>query len=582
VDRGVTSLGTALPHRGTLGYGRRLARSIGNEPVKATIVFVVFLLLAGLILYPLAEVVGVSLEQEDGRLGVGRYLALLSDAGIGRAAVLSLYYMIEVSAGCLVLGVVLAWLVTRSNMPGKAFVRVGAAIAFVVPSFINVIAWIFLLAPNSGYINKLLMQWFGLSEPPINLFSFDGLVFIETAHLFPVCFFAVSAALANIDASHEQAARVLGAGRLRTVRTITLPLVTPAIVSSIILSMLDALSSFGAPSAIGTMANFSLLSTKIYELIAIDPHLELAAALSVPVGVFTLILLWIQQRLIRPSRFVTLTGKSVPDQLVDLGAWRHLVMALVWSVIFCLAILPVLALIVLSLLNAFGTDIRWSNLGFSHYAAVFDTSFTVLTSVKNSLILAVEAATICIAVGVVLAWLVERAVFPGRGVAIGIVSVAFGVPAIVLGIGVLLGYTSALYGTLTIVLIAYAGRHLPIAFLYVRSLIAQVSPQLEEAARVSGAGWGRMLKDVTVPMLWPGASVAWLLIFSLCLREQPMSAILTQFDSTVMSTAVLQFLEDGSIEVAAAISVLIIVVSIGCLLLAKAIAFGRSLQSRLH
>ena len=97
--------------------------------------------------------------------------------------------------------------------------------------------------------------------------------------------------------------------------------------------MLDALSSFGAPSAIGTMANFSLLSTKIYELIAIDPHLELAAALSVPVGVFTLILLWIQQRLIRPSRFVTLTGKSVPDQLVDLGAWRHLVMALVYPLL---------------------------------------------------------------------------------------------------------------------------------------------------------------------------------------------------------------------------------------------------------
>jgi len=87
---------------------------------------------------------------------------------------------------------------------------------------------------------------------------------------------------------------------------------------------------------------------------------------------------------------------------------------------------------------------------------------------------------------------------------------------------------------------------------------------------------------VTFPVLRPGAFVAWLLIFSLCLREQPMSAILTQFDSTVMSTAVLQFLEDGSIEVAAAISVLIVAVSVGCLLLAKAIAFGRSLQTRLH
>jgi iron(III) transport system permease protein len=572
----------SLSHRQMPGLGCRIVAAFANEPVRAAVTALVFLILAGLILYPLAEVFGFSFRQDDGTLGLGQYADLFSDTGILHAAEMSFWYMIEVAAGCLVLGVALAWLAVRSNMPGKALVRIGAAIAFVIPSFVNVIAWIFLLAPNSGYLNKLLVAWFGLAQPPFNIFSFGGLVFIETVHLFPVCFFAVSAALANIDASHEQAARVLGAGRMRTTLTITLPLVAPAIISSVILCMLDALSSFGAPSAIGTMANFSVLSTKIYELIAINPHLELAAALSVPVAAYTLVLLWVQQRLIRQNRFTTLTGKSAADQLVDLEGMRYPIFVLVGVGIFCLAILPLLALIVLSMLNAFGSDVSWSNLGFSHYKAVFDSSFTVLTSVENSLILAVEAATICIAVGVVFAWLVERTIFPGRGLAVGVVSVAFGIPSIVLGIGVLLGYTAALYGTLTIVLIAYAARHLPIAFVYVRALVKQLSPELEEAARVSGAGWGRVLKDVTFPILRPGASVAWLLIFSLCLREQPMSAILTQFDTTVMSTAVLQFLEDGSIEVAAAISVLIVAVSIGCLLLAKAVAVGRSLQTRLH
>jgi iron(III) transport system permease protein len=543
--------------------------SILDDPIRAVVITAVFVILAGLILYPLALVLGYSLYGEDGRISFAQYQALFDNPDIVGAARMSLWLMIAVPLGCVAVGVPLAWLTARTDIPGKTLIRGGAAIAFLIPSFINVVAWVFLLAPNSGYLNTLLVSLLGLSAPLFNIFSFGGLIFIEVAHLFPIVFFAVSTALGNMDASHEQAARVLGAGRLRIMLTITLPLVAPAIVSSTVLCILDALSSFGAPAAIGTMANFKVLSTEIYQLLTFPPNLSLAAALAVPVAIYTLGLLWIQQRLLRANKFTTLTGKASAPQLVELGLLRYPLAACVLFVIFCLAVLPLIGLVALSLLKAFGADLTFANLDLSHYRAVFDTSFTILPAVQNSIILALAAASLCLLIGTVLAWLVERTVFPGRGLAIGLVSVAFGIPSIILGIGVLFGYIAYLYGTLAIVLIAYAARHLPVAFVYLRSLVKQLSPELEEAARVSGAGWARVLKDVTFPVLRPGAFVAWLLIFSLCLREQPMSAILTQAGTGVMSTAVLQFVEDGSIEVAAAISVLIVVVSVACLLLAN-------------
>jgi iron(III) transport system permease protein len=559
-----------------LGFAARAP----SDPVQVLAVAVVLLACSGLVVFPIAMLFASSVVDGGGHLSFKAFELLLTEPGIAAAAVNSLFFMAYVTALCLALGVPLAWLVARTDVPAKLCIRGAIAVAFIIPSFINVIAWIFLAAPNSGYLNKLLVSWLGLATPPFNIFSFGGLVFIETAHLFPVVFFAVASALGNIDASHEQAARMLGAGRWRTTMTITLPLVAPAVVASATLCMLDALSSFGAPAAIGTMANFSVLSTAIYGLLTYPPRLALAAAASLPIVLYTLGCLWLQQHYLRRNNFVTVTGKATPPQLIGLGPWRYPALVVVLTIVGCAAVLPFGALVVLSLLKAFGTALSFGNFGLEHYRAVFDASFTVFPSVKNSLLLALSAATLCVLLGVTTAWLVERTAMPGRGIIGATVMVAYGFPSIILGVGVMLGYIDILYGTLTIILIAYVARHLPIAFVLVRSLAKQVSPELEEAARILGAGRLRSLIDITYPVLRPAAFIAWLLIFSLCLREQPMSAILTQSGTEVMSTMVLQFIEDGSIEVAAAISVLIVVVSMVTIGVARLFAPREILQMR--
>jgi iron(III) transport system permease protein len=551
-----------------------------GDPVQFLVVLGALLACGGLVGYPIAMLVGHSFVDGDGHFGIKAFKLLLTDQGIKAAALNSLIFIACVTAGCLAVGVPLAWLVARTDVPAKLCIRGAVAVAFIIPSFINVIAWIFLAAPNSGYLNKLLVSWLGLAAPPFNIFSFGGLVFIETAHLFPIVFFAVAAALANMDASLEQAARMLGAGRWRTTVTITLPLVAPALISSATLCMLDALSSFGAPAAIGTMANFSVLSTAIYGLLTFPPRLAQAAAVSLPIVLFTLICLFAQQRYLRKNNYVMVGGKANAPQLMGLGAWRYPAFVIALALVSCAAALPFCALLVLSLLKTFGAELSAGNFGLQHYRAVFDDSFTVFPAVKNSLILALSGASFCVVLGIAIAWLVERTRVAGRGVISAVVMVGYGFPSIILGVGVMLGYINILYGTLTIILIAYVARHLPIAYVFVRSLVKQVSPELEEAARILGAGRLRSLIDITYPVLRPAAFIAWLLIFSLCLREQPMSAILTQSGTEVMSTMVLQFIEDGSIEVAAAISVLIVAVSMAMIAVARMFAPREILEMR--
>lgn len=544
-------------------------RNTVRQPGQSLILIAVVVLLLLLVAYPIAMLVRFGLIDAAGHLTLHSFAEVFTEPGMLNASLNSLRLVASVTAGVIALGLPLAWLVGRTDMPGKWLVRTAAAISFTIPPFITVIAWIFMAAPNSGYLNKLFMQWFHLSAPPFNIIGFNGLIFIEILHLYPLVFFAAAAALSNIDASYEQSARVLGAGRLRTALTITLPLITPALATGAILCSLDVLSSYGAPAALGSMANFSVLTTKLFDLVTYPPKLDLAAAASLPIVCYTLFCLVVQRRIVRGGRYVTVAGRSVAAQATALGAWRYPLLLICALLALVTAILPLAALLVLSVLPNFGADIDFHTMIGARYAMLFDDSFPIIDSIRHSMMLSLEAATICLTLGFVLAWIVERTAIRGRGAITVIVMLSYGFPSIAFGVGILLGYIDVLYGTLTIILLAYIAKKLPIAFVFMRNAMQQVAPDLEAAARVAGAGWLRALFDITLPLLRSATWTTWILVFSLCLHELPMSALLTQSANAVISTTVIQYIADGAIVVAAAMSVLIVVISIAALGLAK-------------
>lgn len=537
-------------------------RGLPLQPVKWLIIGAAILVLLGIVAWPLAWLFKFSLTSEDGHFTLDTFRTVVTEPGMLDAAWNSLRLVVSVVICATFIGTLLAWIVARTDTPGKNLIVGAVGITFVIPTFITVIAWIFLAAPNSGYLNTLLEQLLHLEAPPFDIISFNGLVMIETLHLYPLVFFSVLSALNNVDASYEQAARILGAGRLRSTLTITLPLVLPAILASTILVMLDTLSSFGAPAVIGTMANFSVLTTRLYDLMSFPPHLNMAAAIAVPIVLYTLLCLAVQRLFIGRDDFRTLSGKVTKGQVLSLGRWRWLMMAVVVAVVFISVVLPMASLLLLSLIKVLGVDISLDNLALENYRHLFDQSEAAFGAMKNSLTLAFSTATLCASLAVICAWVVERTQLAGRGTITVLIMIAYGFPSIAFGVGIMLGYVSVLYGTLTLLLIAYTAKQLPVAFVLVRTALRQISIDLEEAARIAGAGWLRIMLDITLPLLKVSVGIGWVLVFSLSIRELSMSVMLAQTDSQVMSTVIMQYIADGSIEQAATLSVIIVAISV--------------------
>ena len=553
-----------------LGYAR--------EPMKYSLLIAAVIILGLLVVYPIWLLFQFSIVDPKGGLTAANYIEVTQRKDLFNALLNTLLLGVLVPLGCLLLGLPMAWMVSRTNMPGKLFVRAFAGIAFVIPSFIGTIGWIFLMAPNSGLINKTLVSWFNLDSPPLDIFTMEGLTFVLVMHFYPLVLFAVSASLDNMDPSYEEAARNLGAGRVRTALSITMPLVTPAVLSGAILCILDALAAFGAPAALGFAGGFHVLTTKIYTLILHPPKFELAAAVAVPIVFFTFACLFVQKWWLGRGRYTTLTGKAGQARATDLGPWRWVAFGFCFIIITFSVLLPMAGLVILSLLNTFGAPIEFKNMVLENYEIFFDDSFIVLQSIENSFILSISTATLCVLLGIAYVWIVERTEIVGRGSVTVIIMMTFGFPAVAMGVGILIGYINWIYGTLWILFVAYMAKKIPFAFIFLRNAIKQIMEELEEAARIAGASWARMVWDITIPLMKTGIWVAWVLIFSISLRELAMSILLAQPGTETMAVAVFQFLDDGAVEHAAAISVLIAFLSVATVVIARKIAGKGALE----
>nr|WP_281413585.1 iron ABC transporter permease [Microvirga antarctica] len=458
----------------------------------------------------------------------------------------------------------MAWAVSRTTMPGKQFIRLAVLIAFVMPNFITAIAWILLAGPNAGLLNVFMREVFGVAKG-WSVFSRGGLILVLTFSFYPLIFFASAAALDNMDPSYEEAAQMAGASAWRGSLGISLPLVMPAIVSSSIFVFLEAMGAFGAPAAIGNAAYFHTLTTKIYELFSYPPRFELAAAAATPIIAFTVLGLMLQRYATGRRRFNVISAKPKVARAVDIGIGRWILFAFSMLVIFASVALPLFVLVRTSLLSRWGLPFTWQNLTFKNYAALFDTSTILPRAVGNSLMVSAGTASICVVLALVIVWLIERTKLPGRALLTFICTVTFAFPGIALAVGFVLGYREpplALYGTIWLFFIAFTAHRFPFAFQFVRNGVKQLSTELEEAGRMSGASWTRTLVDISVPLLKSGMMAAWMMVFAVTLRELSMAVLLNVRGTETMPIAIFNFVDNGTFESAAAVSVVLIAMSI--------------------
>jgi iron(III) transport system permease protein len=478
----------------------------------------------------------------------------------------------------IVVGLPMAWAVSRTNVPAPALFRATATLSYLSPPFLTAIAYVNLFSPNAGLINVFLREVVGAPWLTFNVFSMAGLVLVTVLHTFPFVFLLASSALQSVDSSYEEAAQILGAGRLRTVLLVTLPLIAPAVLAGTLLAFVNAIALFGSQAILGLPGRIVTLPTRIYALFDYPPQYGLASALSLMFIVITVAALYLQHRFLARRSYVTIGGKGARPQLIDLGPMRWALLAFCVLVFAVAIVLPYGALIAVSLSKSWGLNF-WRGLTFDNYRFVLVEYNVTQRAILNSLLLATLAATIAVLLGAVIGWIDVRTKAMGRRLLDYAALVPLGLPGIVMAVALIqfwLAMPVALYGTLTILLLAYVGRYIPLGVRAANTSLRQIDASLEESARVLGASWARTLREVTLPLIRPGLFAGWLLVFVPVIQELSASILLFSSSSITLAVAVYNLYETGYTEPVAALAMVNMAIISIALLLAHWLASGRT------
>ena len=425
----------------------------------------------------------------------------------------------------------LAFLVGRTDMYGKKFFRTLFVTTYMVPPYVGAMAWLRLLNPNAGVLNKFLMQIFNLPKAPFNIYTVGGIVWVLTCFYYPYAFITISRAMEKMDPSLEEASKISGASPLKTLMTITIPMMTPSIIAAGLLVFVASASAFGIPSIIGAPGQIYTVTTRIIDFVHIgsDEGLNDAMVLAVFLMVIANIVLYITTFVIGKRQYITMSGKSTRPNIVELGKWRMPITVIISIFSFFVVILPFVTVALTSFTVNMGKPIGLSNMSMSAWNKVFSRA-SILSSTKNSIIAGLAAAFFGIVISCIMAYLLQRTNVKGKRIPDFLITLGSGTPSVTIALALIISMSGKfkinIYNTLTIMIIAYMIKYMLMGMRTVVSAMSQVHPSLEEAAQISGANWLRMLKDVTLPLIGASIVAGFFLIFMPSFYELTMSTLL--------------------------------------------------------
>jgi iron(III) transport system permease protein len=529
-----------------------------------------------LVVVPLAFLVGGSLWSTDpftpgGHFTLANYVSTYLDPRTYDLLGNTLVVAAGTTLWANLIGVGMAWVVVRTDTPFRGFLESAVVVPYVLPSYLLAVAYVFVFGPDIGLANRVLESLLGVT---LSIYSFWGIVFVKGISYAPLCFLMTRAAFANFDAALEDAARVSGAGVLTTLRTVTLPLVAPTVTASLLLIFTKGLETFSVPAILGLPASppIYVFSTRIWRALSLEtpPNYGLATALATALVLLAGSGLLLQRRTTGvQERFSTVGGHGVRLRRLEIGAWRWVVLLTAAAFLLVGIVLPFGVLLVASVSSVWFGELffRSESVAFTleNYRTMFGMA-DFLTAVTNSLLLATVGAF----VGMLLATLSSHFVVKGGGDRSGLIDrtaavvdyvtyVPAAVPGIVFATGVLWFVLTVpafgLYGSVWLLGLAYVAHHLPVATRTTHGAIAQLDDELEEQARIEGAGPLRVLIDVVLPLIDRHFVAGFLLLFVSMLRELPISILLYSRESLVLPVLVFNMKLVGEYETLAALGV---------------------------
>ena len=467
----------------------------------------------------------------------------------------------------------LAFLVGRTDMYGKKFFRTLFVTTYMVPPYVGAMAWLRLLNPNAGVLNKFLMQVFNLSKAPFNIYTVGGIVWVLTCFYYPYAFITISRAMEKMDPSLEEASKISGASPIKTLMTITIPMMTPSIIAAGLLVFVASASAFGIPSIIGAPGQIYTVTTRIIDFVHIgsEEGLNDAMVLAVFLMAIANIVLYVTTFVIGKRQYITMSGKSTRPNIVELGKWRMLITVIISIFSFFVVILPFVTVALTSFTVNMGKPIGLSNMSMSAWNKVFSRA-SILSSTKNSIIAGLAAAFFGIVISCIMAYLLQRTNVKGKRIPDFLITLGSGTPSVTIALALIISMSGKfkinIYNTLTIMIIAYMIKYMLMGMRTVVSAMSQVHPSLEEAAQISGANWLRMLKDVTVPLIGASIVAGFFLIFMPSFYELTMSTLLYSSNTKTIGYELYIYQTYHSQQVASALAtaILLFVIIINYLL----------------
>ena len=526
----------------------------------------VVLVVAYLAMTPLAMLIYGSLQSGfmvgPGEFTLANYIEAYSDREFYSLFLNSFIYAIGVSIFTFLIGTILAWVCERTNTPGRKLFAVLAVAAYIIPGVLLTISWILLLSPRIGLLNNLLTTLFGLAESPLTIYSYWGMIWTASVHLYPLNFLIMSAAFRSMDSSLEEAAWAAGANNLTCLWQITLKVLRPALLSTILILFIRGIESFEVPALIGIPARIYVFTTKIYEAASgFPPALGLAGAnASILLFISVLGVFLYQKMTAQKESFTTITGKGFRPRIIDLGRGKYLASAGCILFFMVTLFLPVLALLGTSFSRHMValTPEAFKNFSLEEYRFVL--SYPIITrAFRNSVILAAGSATVVMFLTSIIAWITVRTKIPGRWMLDALTFIPIAIPGVIMGVSMIFVYLTLpipIYGTLWILLVAYVTLYLPYGIRVASATMVQIHKELEEASTASGASWAQTFFRIVLPLLLPGFLSGWIYVAIISLRELSASIFLVGQGTEVLSTVVFSLWDGGSISSVAALGVL--------------------------
>jgi iron(III) transport system permease protein len=526
--------------------------------------------LTALVAVPLAPIVYQSLLSDRlyepaKTFTLANYGLVLASAEFWATVGTTVVFVILTTAFSVLLGIVFAILLTRTDLPARGLLHDLVILPFYVSPLVLAFAWAILYGP-SGFAT-IGVRTLGL--PTWQLYTVIGISVVAAVYYVPYSYLYATGSLALTDPQLEDAGRIAGAGPFRTLFSITLPLLRPAVAYGTLLTIVSAIELLSIPLVLGQPVGVQVLSTFLYATgtkSAPNDYGIVAAVSVIMLGVITL-LVWLQVRVTgQERRFVTVGGKAIRGRVVALGRMRWLVAALLWLYILAGVALPLIGIFAQSATSFLTPLVNPLELLTQDNFKVIFGEPTYLDSIRNSLIISVVGGLIAIVFITFTVLVTSRSDFPLRRALSYIALYPRAVPGIIIGIGflwtlLLVPGLGGIRNTLAVLTLAFIVRFLPLGFGAVMPSVLRISGELDRAARVAGASWLTTMWRILVPLLRPALASAFVLLFVSFLKEYASALFLVAHGSEVIGTTMIELWRQGNSGPVAALSAIQLVIT---------------------